>query len=142
MIVPALPSQHFRTFEIIAPLSTHWRPATCEEVGCEAWRNGWVTRVPVGSDLAQYITSGTHGRVYHEAASIDSAEREFMFPPGQKCFAASKHRLPLEREPLYVARGGDARGNPLRERRVHQRPEHWVEDFAENLDRVRESKGE
>lgn len=149
MIIPALPSQHFKTYEIIAPLRTHFRPATCEEVECGAWRNGWKTIVPVNSEAAQYIRSGSSGRRFVEAQSAYEIEHgltdgmaEFMFPPGQKCFATDKHRVPLEREPLYVARGGDARGNPLGERRVHTRAEDWTEDFAGHLDRVRQSKGE
>jgi hypothetical protein len=142
MIVPALPSQHFKTYEIIAPLSTHFRPATCEEVECEAWRNGWRTIAPMSSEAAQYIKSGASGRRFEETTSIDSTMAEFLFAPGQKCFAADRHRVPLEREPLYVARGGDARGNPMRERRVHTRASDWQEDFAGHLDRVRQSKGE
>lgn len=149
MIIPALPSQHFKTYEILAPLSTHFRPATCEEIECPAYVNGWKTIVPADSGAAQYIRSGTSGRRFVEAQSPYEIENgltdgmaEFIFEPGQKCFASDKHRVPLEREPLYIARGGDARGNPLRERRVHTRPEDWTEDFAEHLDKVRQSKGE
>jgi hypothetical protein len=142
VIVPALPSQHFKTYEIIAPLQTHFRPATCEEFECEAWRNGWKTIVPMNSEAALYIRSGSSGRRFEETTSIDSTMAEFLFAPGQKCFAADRHRVPLEREPLYVARGGDARGNPMRERRVHTRASDWQEDFAGHLDRVRQSKGE
>ncbi len=139
MIIPALPSKHFKTYEIIAPLSTHFRPATCEEVQCAAYVNGWRTIVPADSQAALYIRSGSSGRRFE--AHIDDTMAAFVFEPGQKCFAADKHRVPLEREPLYVARGGDARGNPLRERRVHTRAEDWTEDFAGHLDRVRQSKG-
>lgn len=142
MIIPQLPSQHFKTYEIVAPLQTHFRKATCAEVECAAYVNGWVTRVPVGSQAEQYIRSGGSGRRFTETTTIDSAEREFVFEPGQQCFASDKHRVPLEREPLYIARGGDARGNPMRERRVHTRASDWQEDFAGHLDRVRQSKGE
>lgn len=144
MIIPALPSQHFKTYEIIAPLQTHFRPATCEEVECGAWRNGWKTLVLNDSEAALYIRSGASGRRFSEVGFGQDPGQlvQFIFDPGQKCFAADKHRVPLEREPLYVARGGDARGNPLRERRVHTRAEDWQEDFAGHLDRVRQSKGE
>jgi hypothetical protein len=144
MIIPALPSQHFKTYEIIAPLQTHFRPATCEEVECEAWRNGWKTLVAHDSEAALYIRSGASGRRFDEVGfgREPGALVQFLFAPGQKCFAADRHRVPLEREPLYVARGGDARGNPMRERRVHTRASDWQEDFAGHLDRVRQSKGE
>lgn len=143
MIIPQLPSQHFKTYEIVAPISTHWRPATCEEVNCAAFLNGWKTIVPSNSDQALYIRSGSSGRRFMETNdSYDQAAglTEFNFPAGQKCFGADRHRVPLERTPLFIARGGDARGNPTRERRVHDRPEHWVEDFAEHQDRVRKSR--
>lgn len=145
MIVPSLPSQHFKTYEIIAPLQTHFRKATCAEVECPGYVNGWVTRVPAGSQAEQYIRSGSSGRRFHEStgySELAEGVAEFMFPPGQQCFASDKHRVPLEREPFYIARGGDARGNPLRERRVHTRAADWQEDFAGHLDRVRQSKGE
>lgn len=145
MIIPQLPSQHFKTYEIIAPLQTHYRQATCAEVQCAPHVNGWVTRVPVGSSAEQYIRSGSSGRRFTETTDADDMAEgvaEFMFPPGQQCFASDKHRVSLEREPLYVARGGDARGNPLRERRVHTRAVDWQEDFAGHLDKVRQSKGE
>lgn len=145
MIIPQLPSQHFKTYEIVAPLQTHFRKATCAEVECAAYVNGWVTLVPSNSDAALYIRSGASGRRFTEVN--DSYDQligmtEFMFPPGQQCFASDKHRVPLEREPFYIARGGDARGNPMRERRVHTRASDWQEDFAGHLDRVRQSKGE
>lgn len=145
MIVPALPSQHFKTYEIIAPLQTHFRKATCAEVECPGYVNGWVTRVPVGSQAEQYIRSGSSGRRFTEttgSSQLNEGVAEFRFFPGQQCFASDKHRVPLEREPFYIARGGDARGNPLRERVVHTRAEHWQEDFAGHLDKVRQSKGE
>lgn len=141
MIVPSLPSQHFRTFEIVSPIPTHWRPAGCEEFECGAWRNGWKTIVPASSPQADYIRAAGHGRRFQETTAFDgSGMAEFMFAPGQKCFAAASHRVPLEREPIYIARGGDARANPSRERRIHTRPADWVEEFAEHQDRVKKSR--
>lgn len=139
MIVPALPAQHFKTYEIIAPLSTHYREATCEEVECVNFVNGWKTIVPSDSPQAQYIRSGASGRRFLESRT-DNDLAEFVFSAGQRCFASNTHRLPLERDPLYVVRGGDARGNPLRERRVHARAEDWREDFAESLDKHRNTR--
>lgn len=140
MIVPALPSQHFKTYEIIAPLQTHFRNATCAEVECPGYVKGWKSIVPSDSPQAVYIRAQSGRRFVEKAA--DGGMAEFVFEPGQQCFASDKHRVPLEREPFYIARGGDARGNPLRERRVHTRASDWQEDFAGHLDRVRQSKGE
>lgn len=146
-----LPSQAYKTYQIIAPVPTHWRPATCEEVECVAWRNGWKTIVPSDSAQAQYIRSGASGRRFVESTGsrqlnealvglLNEALVEFMFEPGQRCFAAESHRVSLEREPLFVVRGGDARANPTGERRVHSRAEDWQEDFAEHQDRIKRAR--
>ena len=60
---------------------------------------------------------------------------EFTFEAGQTCFV--EHRVPLEREPLYVVRDGDWRGNPRGTApRIHTRPDDWVDDFAEHQQRL------
>jgi hypothetical protein len=77
---------------------------------------------------ANYI--GNHsGRAFK--ARLENMMVVFTFPAGQQCF--TEHRVPLEREPLYVVRGGDHRGNPREERRVHPRGSLWVEDMQERL---------
>lgn len=133
---PRLPVQAFKTYALLSPISTHRRPATCAEVHCTAYERGWTTRVPRTSDLAEFIRAGTHGRRFTETTMIDGAEAEFMFPPGQPCFRAGQHTVPLEREPLYIVRGGDWRGNPTGEKRQHVRAADWVDDFAEHQDRI------
>jgi hypothetical protein len=63
---------------------------------------------------------------------------EFMFEAGQLCFLVTAHRKKLERPEFYLVRGGDWRANTGLIRR-HTRPEHWVEDFAENQERLSRS---
>jgi hypothetical protein len=138
-IIPPLPSQAFKTYEIRRPIASHYRPATCEEVECAHWRNGWKTIVPMNSEQALYIHSGSSGRAWTESSDGDGM-RTFTFAPGQKCFASDTHRVSIERDPIFIARGGDSRGNPLGERRVHARAEDWVEDFALHQDRVKKSR--
>ncbi len=129
-----IPGNMHQTFQILAPISTHYRQATCEEIECDAWRNGWKTIVPMNSEAAQYIRSGTSGRRYSEVTRIDSTMREFIFEPGQKCFAADKHRVPLEREPIFIKRVG-ASG-----RMLHANAEDWRDDMSEQLDRIKEQR--
>lgn len=129
-IAPAAPVTAFQTYELRAPAATHWRKASCKEVECAGYREGWRTIVPVDSPQAQYIRAHS-GRSFTEHTMIDLLT-EFTFPPGQQCFAADGHRVPLERDPLYIVRGGDWRGNPTGMLRRHQRAEHWVEDFGEH----------
>lgn len=138
---PVGPVQAYKTYAIRQPLGTHFRRATCAEVNCRAYLNGWVTRVPITSQMAQYIRSKAHGRAFTEFTDRHSkGEAEFSFPAGQSCFRASEHRIPVGRAPLYVVRGGDHRGNPTGERRIHHRPEDWAEDLGEHLGMIKDRR--
>jgi hypothetical protein len=129
-IQPALPVQAYKTFEVRRPLATHFRPGTCAEADCPAYERGWTTNVDESTDLGQaqahYIRKES-GRRFREESHPEGMTA-FVFEAGQKCFA--EHRVPLDRPALYVVRGGDWRGNPLREFYQHSRPDFWVEDFA------------
>lgn len=139
-IMPGLPAQAYKTYQIIAPPATHWRPATCEEAECGAYERGWRTLVDETSELGQrqahYIRS-LSGRRFVEARNAEGLT-EFVFEAGQRCFA--QHQVPLEREPFYFVRGGDWRGNPSGVQPYqHARGEHWVEDFAEHQARLNDA---
>ncbi len=136
MIVPRLGAEHFKTYQILAPVSTHFRPATCQEVECAGWANGWITTVLPDSPQANYIRRSS-GRQFTETVNENGDDTHvFTFPPGQQCFRASEHRKSLEREPLYVVRGGDFRGDPRAETPVRRRAEDWVDDFAEHQQQI------
>lgn len=132
-IQPEGPPQAYRTFSIRTPLATHTRQATCAEVGCAAYEHGWVTIVdetePNGAAIASYIRHQAH-RAYREDHTTTGTR--FTFEPGQKCFAASEHRISLDRPEIFITRDGDWRGNPTGRTRRHARAEDWVEDFALN----------
>jgi hypothetical protein len=131
----------FQTFSIQRPAGQgYWRKGTCEESGCKFWRDGWVTRVPRNSPQEKYIISGQSGRDYYETTGIGPAEREFMFAPGQQCFQSHEHRVPIEREPLYVVRDGDGRGNPTGRKRVIRDGVEWKDRFAEELGKVADDR--
>jgi len=143
-IMPAGPVQAYQTFSVSAPRATHFRPATCAEVDCAARRGGWVTRVngldPLGADQARYIVEQS-GRRYTLTEHPETVEGgvcrrwlSFAFPAGQRCFAS--HQVPLEREPLFVVRGGDWR-RALGVIRRHTNAEDWRDDFAAHQDMVR-----
>lgn len=133
---PQLPPEQMKTYAIVRKDGVHARPATCAEVECPQWAHGWVTRVPRGSRLADFIVGNTHGRKFTETTSIESAEREFIFPFGQECFRSSQHRVPIEREPLFVVRDGDWRGNPRGTAAITRRPDDWVDDFANHQQHI------
>lgn len=138
MIVPRLGAEHFKTYQILAPIPSHFRPATCREVECAGYTRGWRTTVLPDSPQANYIRRSS-GRAFTEAPNENGdGTVVFTFPPGQQCFRASEHRKSLEREPLYVVRGGDFRGDPRGETPVRRRAADWVDDFAEHQQQIAE----
>ncbi len=137
-VIPQVPAQHYKTYAINAPRSTHTRPATCAEVECPAWINGWKTVVPGDSMQAAYIRARS-GRHFTEVKQ-DAGIVEFLFFPEQPCFRAGEHRISLERPPIFSVRGGDFRGNPLQILpRRFARPEDWRDDFGEHQERIAEA---
>ena len=85
-------SQRFR---MAAPVATHRREATCREVDCKHWLEGWLTAVPINSPQALYIRYQS-GRKFAEA--VDGDRVVFKFYPGQKCFRT--HTTSLDRPPI------------------------------------------
>lgn len=136
-IEPKLPASAMQTYVIDAPLSTHFRRATCAEVNCRAAENGWKMTLDLTTDLgkrqARYIKYSS-GRRYEVAEQRDGLVT-LVFPGGQECFSA--HQVRLDRLERFLVKGGDHRGNPRgQQTRVHTKPEHWIEDFQENTDRL------
>lgn len=138
-IVPTIGAENYQTFQIKAPVSTHWRPATCEEVDCANAEFGWKSVIDESTDLgkqqAHYIRK-LSGRKFREQR-LETGLTEFLFASGQPCFA--QHKTRLDRQELYIVKGGDWRGNPRRTpQRQHTKPEHWVEEFAEHQDKIKQ----
>lgn len=125
----------FKTYQLLAPISTHRRPATCAEVDCDKKRRGY---------RATFDVSTTQGRANATTVERSGRRRTFevagpmvtyTFPAGQDCF--DRHTVRLEREPLYVVRGGDHRGNPRSlPRRIHRNGDDWVDDFGQHQDNI------
>lgn len=139
LLQPKLPPHARLTFAILQPRSTHFRRATCAEVECPHMVTGWVTTVDEATELgamqAHYIRREA-GRSFTEARGEDGLT-SFTFPAGQPCFRQADHRISLEREPIFVRREGDHRGNPrAAEARVFARADQWVDDFASHQDRL------
>lgn len=135
------PVQTMRTFQIDQPLETHFRVAHCREVDCDKYADGWK----MGFDLtdpervkaAKWVRD-TSGRTYTAELLEAGAKVVFTFPAGQRCF--EKHHVPLEREPFYVVRRGDWRGNPDGRRAVQRHRnaddflDHWQSDLGQLTD--------
>lgn len=127
--------QDYRTFQITSPLSTHWRKATCQEVDCPHYLNGWRVRVE-GLPAEMLHAARTSGRKYAEL-HVAEDESWLVFEAGQACFRAEQHRKLLDRQEIFIVRDGDWRGNPTGNVRKHTKPEFWIEDMQENNEAVR-----
>lgn len=141
---PIGPVTAYKTYSIASPISTHWRPATCEEAGCGPYFNGWVTRLPVDSDESRFVrracAGGVDGRKRAFREAVEGGWVVFAFPVGQPCFKAASHRVPVGRPELFAVRGGDWRGSTGVIRK-HTRAQDWVEDFALNQQRIVDERG-
>lgn len=136
-IAPQAPAAVYQTYAIAAPVQTHWRDATCEQVACPNHLHGWRTNVDETTELGQaqayYIRHDRTRR--HVEERMPDGLTQFSFEAGQTCF--EPHKARIERPELFVVRGGDWRGNPTGQAPYqHSSPESWVDDFATNQDRV------
>lgn len=112
--------------------------AACRDMGCLAWRHGWVTKVDETTDhgaaAALYIRRDS-GRTFQEMR--DGALTVFRFASGQRCFV--DHRTIPE---TFIVRTGDWRV-PFAQRRLirhHVNGADWSEDMGEHLDRLAEQR--
>lgn len=137
MIKPNLPPQSMKTYGIIVPRRA-FRKATCAEVQCRAYTNGWETFVvegdnDIGDRQAHYIRK-LSGRKFAERKREDGAT-VFKFESGQTCFR--EHVKRREEVPeIYVVRGGDWRGNPRGDSFRHVNGADWVDDFANHQNKL------
>lgn len=133
-----LPAAAMQTFQIVAPISTHTRPGTCEEAECPQYARGWRMKLDLATELGQrqaYYIKHDSGRSYRVVEQRDGLVT-LEFAAGQPCFA--EHRVRLERPEIYRVKGGDHRGNPLKTlTRVHKKPEFWVEEFATHQEKIK-----
>ena len=137
-IVPRLPAKAFKTYIVLSPHDTAIR-AVCEQVGCRRWHRGWKSifdeSTPRGRDQAAYVRCES-GRTFREQRTGEGLT-VFLFEPYQRCF--EDHQTWPE---VYFVRGGDWRGNPTGQRRVHTRAADWVEDFALHQQRLADQGGQ
>lgn len=115
-------------FGMAEPLSTHWRKATCDEVDCRAYTDGWETIVGADSEQADYIRHRS-GRAYQETRTADGLAR-FRFAPEQRCFSSWQHRIKVGRPEIWT------HTSALGERRVHKRGTDWMEHIHQEIDPV------
>lgn len=136
-MAPALPPHAMKTYGIRVPVATHFRLATCVEVDCPNYLHGWETIIDESSPEGQYHAETIRSlQGYGYTVERRGDFTVYVFAPGQRCFSASTHRISLEREPLYIVKGGDWRANPSGEFRQHANADEFVEDFGEHQQRL------
>lgn len=129
----ALPVTAVQTYQVLAPLRTHFRKATCAEVDCPHHLHGWRSVLPSDDPRCDYIRHAS-GRRFTEVKR-EGGLTEFRFHPGQDCFAAADHHVRLEREERFLIRSGDHRGNP--DGRVTEVScASWTDDFGEHQEKL------
>lgn len=132
-VTPALPAAQMQTFAFIAPAETHWRKATCAEVECGAYLNGWTLNTAGLAEQDVHLAKHA-GREFVATEGPDGGET-LTFAAGQPCFRASAHRLRLDREEIFLKHGGDWRGDPRRERpTTFSGPDAWADAMRTHLD--------
>jgi hypothetical protein len=135
-IEPGMPVGAYKTYRILSPQATHFRPATCAEADCEAYQHGWRSDIDestvLGGQQAHYIRKQSGRAVTEER--LPGGLTRFTFEAGQRCF--TQHQARLDRPEHYLVRGGDWRGNPTGETRTHTSAADWVEDFGEHQQRL------
>lgn len=137
-LMPNMRPQDYKTYRIVSPIQSHFGPATCEDVECDAYAKGWSSLIDEATELgakqAYYIRTHS-GRSFTESRT-PAGLTDFLFRPGQPCFRQHTYRNELA--PIFRVQGGDFRGNPLAIQPVtHTKPEFWVEDFQEHQDKVK-----
>jgi hypothetical protein len=149
---PVMPPSAYKTYSIRSPISTHYRPASCAEVECDAYAHGWTTTIDIsavlydpatgkdtgftGADQADFIRAQCGRKFTEEMVGLTTVA--FRFFPGQRGFAPEHdHKVSLERPEHYLVRSGDWRGNPRGDGILkHHSAADWIDDFGEHQQRL------
>lgn len=143
-IRPLGPTQAYKTYAIRSPLNTHYRKATCQEIDCDAYLNGWYFFKDALDE--QLLYTATHsGRRYHELymdeggvllGNVVAQGNYLVFYAGQPCFKVDSHVISLQRPELYLVGRGDYRSFSPRAARRHTSPENFVDDWTTHQDQL------
>lgn len=141
---PRMDPGRYKTYAVVSPLSSHFRPATCAEVDCPHWLHGWgvrITEIPPEDQAAvreaTYTLNGKQYRYSYVEQEMEPGKPWLLFKPGQPCFKARWHRKRIEKEPLFLIRGGDHRTTaPGSDSGRELSAQSWVDDFGEHTQRL------
>ena len=127
-----------QTYRASAPPSTHYRQATCQEVDCSKYLNGWHTVKPANIEPDQWYEFASFMRRNEYRMSVREYQDNegypaFYYAAGQICFEgrSGSHRISLERPSIFTINNGLGYGFSRRE------PAQWVDEMGEQLDKIR-----
>ncbi len=138
---PIGPPHAYQTYSVQTPKETHFRKATCAEINCDAWREGWTLRV---QDLDERLWATIKAsKKRYRRMDLTATEGYLIFEPGQACFHSFKHVTRIDKPEIYLVGRGDWRTFIPQRAQVFKKPEHWVEHMYDHLDLLkRKSRGE
>lgn len=131
---PKMGPQHYRTFGGEAPLTTHFRRATCKEVNCAAYENGWSFNKKVLTPGDYYKV--THAGKRYREVTIAPGETYLVFEAGQFCF--DRHRMRIQRPDIFYTGRGDWRIFNRSHAKVIPTAEEFTERFGSHVELVKE----
>lgn len=132
---PVGPTHAYQTYSIQAPLETHFVKATCPEVDCKEYKEGWTLRVQHLNDRLWAAIKNSKRR--YRRMDLTAEEGYLIFEPGQLCFQVDQHKRKLERPEFYLVGRGDWRS--FRPRNATQlKTGLWLEHLYEHLDLIKQ----
>ena len=133
MFASRFPAQAYQTFQIYSPIETHFRKATCEEIGCNEYLNGWALQIEQLSEEDYYLA--THAGKRYRKANFGPGINFLMFESGQPCFDAASHKIKIER-PEYFFNGRGDRRMFTRHGAQQMRANDWMDKLMTDVDRL------
>lgn len=129
-VEPQGPLAAYQTFSVTRRPDTLIQ-AVCQQVGCQAWANGWETTVDESTGLGRQQAQYIRARSERTFAELRRGELTvFRFEAKQRCFA--DHRTIAER---FTVLNGDWRGYQGI-RRVHENGRDWADDMATHQQKI------
>lgn len=129
-----------RTYQMTQPLDTHYRVATCQEVDCSSYANGWKMGFDLHDDdraaAARWIRDKS-GYAFTYELTPDERRVIFTFAAGQQCFQT--HRVFLERDPFMMIRGGSL-GRWTGVKQAFTNPMSFLDSWATDLDKLNDRR--
>ncbi|MCH9011289.1 MAG: hypothetical protein IIC21_11740 [Chloroflexi bacterium] len=118
---------------LLTPWDTHKRPATCQEIDCNEYLNGWTVVVDVTTEIGksrQYTIEHEAGRRYTKS-SLEEGKVVYDFEPGQACFLQSRHTILIGRSPDHrILKAGVSNSSAHPKGRLVGHTE-WMDDYGE-----------